>query len=50
MLFRSIKKTSIISYSREALEKVYGDVVLFAESEGLTAHANSVKVRFEDGK
>ncbi|MCI8433710.1 MAG: histidinol dehydrogenase [Lachnospiraceae bacterium] len=45
-----IKKTSIISYSREALEKVYGDVVLFAESEGLTAHANSVKVRFEDGK
>ena len=45
-----IKKTSIISYSREALEKVYGDVALFAESEGLTAHANSVKVRFEDGK
>ncbi len=45
-----IKKTSIISYSREALEKVYGDVALFAKSEGLTAHANSVKVRFEDGK
>ncbi len=45
-----IKKTSIISYSREALEKVYGDVALFAESECLTAHANSVKVRFEDGK
>lgn len=45
-----IKKTSIISYSREALERVYNDVALFAESEGLTAHANSVKVRFEDGK
>ncbi|MCX4305781.1 MAG: histidinol dehydrogenase [Acetatifactor sp.] len=45
-----IKKTSIISYSREALERVYKDVALFAESEGLTAHANSVKVRFEDGK
>lgn len=45
-----IKKTSIISYSREALERVYKDVALFAKSEGLTAHANSVKVRFEDGK
>ena len=43
-----IKKTSIISYSREALEKVHKDIELFAESEGLTAHANSIKVRFED--
>ena len=43
-----IKKTSIISYSREALEKVHRDIELFAESEGLTAHANSIKVRFED--
>ena len=42
-----IKKTSIISYSREALEKVHGDIEKFAESEGLTAHANSIKVRFE---
>ncbi len=42
-----IKKTSIISYSREALEKVHKDIELFAESEGLTAHANSIKVRFE---
>lgn len=42
-----IKKTSIISYSREALEKVHGDIERFAESEGLTAHANSIKVRFE---
>lgn len=43
-----IKKTSIISYSREALEKVHKEIELFAESEGLTAHANSIKVRFED--
>ena len=43
-----IKKTSIISYSREALEKVHKDIELFAESEGLTAHANSIKVRFEN--
>lgn len=42
-----IKKTSIISYSREALEKVHKDIEIFAESEGLTAHANSIKVRFE---
>ncbi len=44
-----IKKSSIISYSKEALEKVHGDIELFAENEGLTAHANSVAVRF-DGK
>lgn len=43
-----IKKSSIISYSREALEKLHNDIELFAESEGLTAHANSIKVRFED--
>lgn len=43
-----IKKTSIISYSREALEKVHKEIELFAESEGLTAHANSIKVRFEE--
>ncbi len=42
-----IKKSSIISYSRDALENVYKDIMKFAESEGLTAHANSVKVRFE---
>ena len=42
-----MKKTSIISYSREALEKVHKDIEAFAESEGLTAHANSIKVRFE---
>ena len=42
------KKSSIISYSREALEPVYKDIVKFAESEQLTAHANSIKVRFED--
>lgn len=43
-----IKKSSIISYSREALEKLHKDIELFAESESLTAHANSIKVRFED--
>lgn len=42
-----IKKTSIISYSREALEKIHTDIEAFAESEGLTAHANSIRVRFE---
>ena len=42
-----IKKTSIISYSEQALKKVHENIELFAESEGLTAHANSIKVRFE---
>lgn len=42
-----IKKSSIISYSRESLEPVHKDIIKFAESEGLTAHANSIKVRFE---
>ncbi len=42
-----LKKTSIISYSKDALEKVHKDIEAFAESEGLTAHANSIKVRFE---
>jgi histidinol dehydrogenase len=42
-----VKKTSIISYSRQALEKVHNDIELFAEREGLTAHANSIAVRFE---
>ena len=42
-----MKKTSIISYSKEALSKVHEDIEMFAESEGLTAHANSIKVRFE---
>ena len=43
-----IKKSSIISYSREALEPVYKDIVQFAECEKLTAHANSIRVRFVD--
>ncbi len=42
-----IKKSSIISYSREALETISQDIIDFAESEQLTAHANSIKVRFE---
>lgn len=44
-----IKKSSIISYSREALEKIHTDIEQFAEAERLSAHANSVRVRF-DGK
>ena len=42
-----IKKSSIISYSREALEAAHLDIERFAKAEGLTAHANSVAVRFE---
>lgn len=42
-----LKKTSIISYSREALQAVHKDIERFAESEGFTAHAGSIKVRFE---
>ena len=42
-----IKKSSIIYYSREALEKAHKDIELFAESEHLTAHAYSIRVRFE---
>ena len=42
-----IKKSSIISYSWEALEKVHKDIEQFAECEKLTAHANSIRVRFE---
>ncbi len=43
-----IKKSSIIYYSKEALEAVYPEIVAFAEAEQLTAHANSIRVRFED--
>lgn len=42
-----LKKTSIISYSKPALEKIHQDIECFAENEGLTAHANSIRVRFE---
>ncbi len=45
-----IKKSSIISYSREALEGASTDIMTFAECEGLTAHANSIRVRFEEEK
>ncbi len=43
-----LKKTSVISYSREALQEAHRDIIAFAESEGLTAHANSIRVRFDD--
>ncbi len=42
-----IKKSSIIAYSREALEAIHTDIENFAKAEQLTAHANSIKVRFE---
>ena len=41
-----VKKSSVIYYSKEALEPVADDIIKFAESESLTAHANSIKVRF----
>ena len=43
-----VKKSSIIYYSREALEPIPKDIIKFASSEQLTAHANSIKVRFEE--
>lgn len=43
-----IKKSSIIYYSREALQTVYKDVEKFAKAEHLTAHANAITVRFEE--
>ena len=43
-----IKKSIIISYSKDALKAIHKDVELFAKKEGLTAHANSIAVRFED--
>ena len=42
-----VKKSSVIYYSREALQKVHKDIEYFAEQEQLTAHANSIRVRFE---
>lgn len=43
-----VKKSSVIYYSREALEKIHGDIEAFAKTEQLTAHANSIAVRFEN--
>ncbi len=43
-----IKKSSVISYSESALGEIHDDIELFAKAEGLTAHANSIHVRFED--
>lgn len=42
-----VKKSSIVYYSREALEEVHEDIIRFAKAEQLTAHANSIQVRFE---
>ena len=43
-----IKKSSIVYYSRAALQEIHKDIIQFATSEQLTAHANSIAVRFED--
>lgn len=43
-----IKKSSLISYSQEALEEIHKDIIQFAEAEHLTAHANSIAVRFTE--
>ena len=43
-----VKKSSIVYYSREALREIHKDIEQFATSEQLTAHANSIAVRFED--
>lgn len=43
-----IKKSSIVYYSREALEPIHPDIIAFANAEKLTAHANSIRVRFEE--
>ena len=45
-----VKKSSIISYNKNALAKVWKDIAVFAEAEGLKAHANSVRIRFEEDK
>lgn len=45
-----VKKSSIVYYSKEALEEVHEDIIRFATAEQLTAHANSIAVRFEDDK
>jgi len=45
-----VKKSSVISYSRNALQKIWKDAVRFAEAEGLDAHANSIRIRFEEGQ
>ena len=43
-----IKKSSIVYYSKDALRKIHKDIISFANNEQLTAHANSIAVRFEE--
>ena len=43
-----VKKSSVVYYSREALEAIHEDIIAFARAEQLTAHANSIAVRFEE--
>ena len=42
-----VKKTSVLKYGREELGRVKEDIITLAQAEGLTAHANSIQVRFE---
>ena len=44
-----VKKSSVVYYSREALKEIGNEIIQFAEAEQLTAHANSIAVRFEEG-
>lgn len=43
-----VKKSSVVYYSREALAAIHEDIIAFAQAEQLTAHANSIAVRFEE--
>jgi histidinol dehydrogenase len=43
-----IKKSSVLSFSRQALKNLEDDIILFAEAEGLTAHANAVRIRKQE--
>ncbi len=45
-----VKKSSVIYYSRNALDEIHEDIIRFAQAEGLTAHANSIKVRFPENE
>ena len=45
-----VKKTSVLKYSREELGRVKEDIITLAQAEGLTAHANSIQVRFDEGR
>lgn len=43
-----LKSMSVLEFDREALEPIHQEIIAFAEAERLTAHANSIRVRFEE--